>query len=393
MNHEVVKELFTWPVIFVVILFAPLLGKRLMLPVIVVEILFGILMGRSWLNIIPETSELLDFFSEFGLVYLMFLAGLEVDFRELKGRKRKAILIALASIGVPFIAGWWLGPLVGVAPLLSGTILCTTSLGLVLPLSKELGLTREHQHVLLASVFIVDIISIFLLAFAITLSEGAVQAAFGYSFALILLLFLVPWILNHFGVPERVDKWIREKGHFDVEVRFAFALIGVMAALTELLEFHSIMGAFIAGLIISELDAETSDLNRRLESFGYGFFIPLFFLLMGARMDLPLLFSDMSNVWLLILLIVVGISSKAVGVFFASRIAGFKNREAWANGLIHSARLSLIIAAVKIGLELGLVDETNFSLFMILAIASAIIGPIAARALLGGEKKPQPEPA
>ena len=376
-------------IIFAAITVIPLLAKRIRLPVIVIEIIFGIMLGKSLLGIIPDHS-IIDFFSSFGLVYLMFLAGLEVNFEKVRTYFSKTILITAFSVAVPFIAGVLLSAYVGVHPLLLGTIFSTTSLGLVLPLTRELKYRGEFLHILMSSVVLVDILSLFMLGFSITFIQGLLGISFIYSLLAVLLMFLLPWLIKKWKIRERIAHWESDKSHFDLEVRFSFALILVLGAISGELGFHTIIGAFVAGLIISELTPTASVLENKLESFGYGFFIPLFFIFMGANVDLPLLFSNLGGIVMLAAIITVGILAKTFGAGIVARIAGFSWRESIAMGLFHSARLSLIIAAVEIGRRVGLISDSLFTAFVILAIVSAILGPSLGKYILL-KRKPEGE--
>jgi Kef-type K+ transport system membrane component KefB len=370
-------------IIFVAVTIIPTVAKKLRLPVIVAEIIFGIIIGRSLLNIVPD-HQAIDFFSSFGLTFLMFLAGLEIDFNEVKRNIIRTIVITAFSIGLPFYVGFRLAAVIGFDyPFLLGTILSTTSLGLILPLARELQCKETLLHTLLGSVVLVDIISMFLLGFALTITpETKINTSLFYSAGLLLVLFFLPVLVAHKGIQDRINKWFSESSHAEIEVRLAFALIFVFGAVAEELEFHSIIGAFIAGLIISECTQTAPMLRSKLEGFGYGFFIPLLFIIIGAKVDLPSLFANLTNILVLVIIIGLAIGAKAAGVSAASLLCGFRARESLAMGLFHSARLSLIIAAVEIARKMELMDESLFSTFVILAVVSAIFGPSVGKGIL-----------
>ena len=370
-------------VIFTAIAIAPYLSAKLRLPLIIVEIIFGIIFGRTLLNIISD-EPVFELLKSFGLIYLMFLAGLDIDIESIKENLYRTAFIALASISVPFTMGAAISSHVGMHPLYLGVIFSTTSLGLILPLAKELEYRKDFFHILLGSVILVDILSMFLLAFSITWIHGDFELSFLYSLLLILLLFLIPYFINKMeDFQKRVRAWLCDEAHFEQGVRFSFALIATLVTLSGKLGFHAIIGAFIAGLIISEImPKEKGLLERKLESFGYGFFIPLFFILVGAKVNLSAILSNVKNLEVLAIILFVGIASKVVGVGTASGVAGFSMRESLSMGFLHSARLSLIIAGVEIGSKLGLIDENLFSIFMILAMVSAILCPSVGKHLL-----------
>ncbi|MFW6174370.1 MAG: cation:proton antiporter [Chloroflexota bacterium] len=369
-------------IMFVGITVIPPVARRVGIPVIVGEIIFGIVVGKSFLDAIPE-NEIVDFFSSFGLVYLMFLAGLEVDFGQVRRGFLKPLSIAGASLAVPFTAGAALGEVVDVHPLLLGTILSTTSLGLVLPIVRDMQSNERMAQFLLVSVTLVDIASMFLLAFSIGAVQGDLGVEFLYSFLLILVLFFLPWVVGRRVVKEKIVDRLSQEGYFETEVRLAFALVFLLTVVAEELGYHGIVGAFIAGLIVAEIfPAIAPPIEEKLESFGYGFFIPLFFIIVGSNVNLPSLFSSTGSLTALALIVTVGLLSKAVGVSAASWLLRFSVRESLAFGLFHMARLSLIIAAAEIALDLEMIGENIFSMLVLLALVSGLVGPTLGKLVL-----------
>ena len=369
-------------VVFAGIVLIPPVARKTGLPVIVAEIIFGMLIGRSLFDLIPD-HEMIEFFSSFGLAYLMFLGGMETDFAKLTRRAfRQAFLVVAVSILVPFLTGFLLGGWVDVNRFLLGTIFCTTSLGLTLPLLKSGKFRPRFARILLASVVLVDIISLFLLAFVLSGLEGSLTARFSYSFIIILALFFLPWLIRKRKLRRKITLRLSKDSLFDIEVRLAFALIFILAAISAQLGFHAIIGGFIAGLIASEVLPQKILREEKLQSFGYGFFIPMFFIFTGARVNLPGVFADVSNLTIMIVVVAAGILSKIIGVGVAARFTGFKLRDSIALGLFHSARLSLIIAAADMSIRLGLISENLFAMLIILAVVSATMAPALGRRVL-----------
>jgi len=371
-------------VIFVGIVFMPPLSRRLGLPVIVAELMFGVIIGVSFLDLIPSDEQVLEFFASFGLVYLMFVVGIEADLGAIyrEGNLKKVIAVACASLLLPFAAGVGTSYVAGVHPLLLGTIFCTTSIGLILPLLKEISSSKAFSQILISSVVFVDIISIFLLAFVLTAIEGSIGVEFVYGLLVMVLLLILPWVLSRKRIRNTIEEKIAKEAHFDIEVRISFALIFLLAATASILGFHAIVGAFIAGLIVSEVIPKHAQLEQKLQSFGYGFFIPLFFILVGAKVNLPVLFSNTHNVGILILIVVAAVLSKAVSVAVATKLIGFKHRESLAFGIFHCARLSLIIAAAEVARELGLIGDSLFASLVILAIVTTTVAPVIGKRIL-----------
>ena len=375
----------TLVIVFAGVVLLPVIARKIGIPVIVSEILFGIVIGKSLLNLVPEHA-IIDFFSSFGLTYLMFLAGLETDFGRMRWKiLKKVLLIVLASISIPFLSGALLSFWVPIHPLLFGTILSTTSLGLILPLLKDLKFTRRISQMLLFSVVLVDIISLFLLAFVLATVQGALELRFLYSFLAVVILFLIPWLINKRKLRRRFIARFFKQSYFDLEMRVAFALIFFLGAISLQLGFHTIVGAFIAGLLISEILPRTTLEEEKLQSFGYGFFIPLFFIFTGAKVNLATVFSDLNNISVLLVVVAVGMLSKVVSVAIAARLSGLDMRKSAAFGLFHTARLSLILAAADISIGLGLIDEALFAIFIILAIISATVAPALGKYIMSGK--------
>jgi len=364
-----------------IVLIAPI-ASRIGIPVNVAEILFGIVIGVSLFDLIPK-SPIIDFISSFGLGYLMFLAGLEVNFERLDQRTlKKTVAIAAASVSIPFLAGALLSFWVDVHVLLLGTIFCTTSIGLILPLSKDPRLAKRLSNMLLPSVVLVDIMSVFLLSIALTTAEGSLDISFLYSFITMLALFVLPLFLSRERVRRKIQGMLDRGRHLDMEVKIAFALIFLLTAASGWLGFHYIIGTFIAGLMISTVLPKTTSVLKDFRSIGWGFFIPMFFIFIGAEVNLPALFSNVHNLIILLVIIAVGILSKLIGVGLVAKLSGLSLRQSTACGLFHSARLSLIVAAADISIMLGLVDESLFSMFVILAIVSATVAPVLGKYLL-----------
>ena len=371
-------------IILLAITIAPIIVRYTHIPVIVIELIIGIIMGKSLLDIIPSNA-LFDFFSSFGLIFIMFLAGLEMDFSKIRKSITKTTVIALFSLAVPFFSGFYIASYLDIHPLILGSVICTTSLGLILPISRELDHHKEFATVLFGSVILIDILSIFILSFSIIFIRGNFNFTFYYSIILLLVLFILPIVLNRSNVKKRISDWIEEKSRFAIMVRISFALLVILAAISEELGFHSIVGAFIAGLIISEITPKACQLEAKLESFGYGFFIPFFFILVGSRIDIPILFSSLATIRVLLIILTIALLSKFISVTLVTRVLQFNWKESLSMGFLHTARLSLIIAVAEIGRELNLVDENLFSSFMIVAMVSAIIGPVAGKYMLKEE--------
>ena len=378
------SEIYALALILSAVFITYIASRRFDLPVIVLEVLTGIMLGKSVLNIISYDIWL-DFLADFGLMYLMFLAGLEMGVKEFR---KGSVLLALGSLMTPFLLGALLGLFLGVPPLLLGTLLSTTSIGVVLPVLRGLTHDKDFKRLTLESAFLVDTLSMFLLTLSLETSRGTTLILLAFSLVFALTLFILPVTLRKLNISEKMQQWSGEREHFDYEVRLCFALIAFLAVVFEILGFHMVLGSFLAGLIVSELTVKGGALERRLSDFGYGFFIPLFFIAVGLTVNIRALIRPE---WLsmLLLLLAMGVGGKLLGVAAIGKILGLSTNAGLAMGILHSARLSLILAGAKIGLELGLLTEEVYSTIVIFAIITVLLCPAIARRFLRktGEEK------
>ncbi|HDI31780.1 MAG TPA: cation:proton antiporter, partial [Thermofilum sp.] len=213
-------------VIFAIISLIPFFSRKTGFPVVVAELIAGIILGKSFLNLVPTEEPIIKFLSSFGLTYLMFLAGLEVSFGKLSFSVLRTIPISISSLLLPFTTGMYLSKIIQANPLFLGSVFSTTSLSLTLPLSKEISYEKNRwKDFLLVSVILVDIISMFVLAFSLTLIKGPIEVSFFYSILAVLSLFLIPFMASKRKLGEKIESWISKNSHFETGVRLSFALI------------------------------------------------------------------------------------------------------------------------------------------------------------------------
>jgi Kef-type K+ transport system membrane component KefB/Trk K+ transport system NAD-binding subunit len=368
--------------------------KRLRLPIVVGEILAGILVGRSGFRLVEHEDPLLHLLAELGFVFLMFLSGMEVDFSTLWLSRRKAdpksssherwgplslgALNFLGTVVLSALAGWglWKLELVHNAWMMA-LILSTTSLGVVVPVLKEHGLSSgRYGQTLLIAALIADFVTMLLITVLVAvLSGGAAMRILliGVLFGAFFLLYRLGSFLNRVTVVRRT---LEELSHAtaQIKVRAAFALVLVFVALSEVIGAEVILGAFIAGAIIAMLRTERDiGLLHQLEGIGFGFFIPVFFIMVGVNFNLPSLLTSEGALWLLPLLLLAAVVVKLVPAI-VFRLA-YSWKESLAAGVMLSARLSLIIAAAAIGTRLEVISDSVNAAIILVAIITVTTAP------------------
>ena len=361
------------------LLLAALPGPRV--PGVVGEVLAGVALGSSGLGWIDPTGPYQDFLFLFGLAFLLFLAGLEVDPAILRAREvgRAALgmgirlAIALAIALALTVAGLL------ERPLLVAVLLASTSLGIVLAVLTERELLRARfGQRLLLSAAVADVATVLLL----TVFFSADARSPGVRLALIALLVVLAaatvltlrTAARRRGLPALVERLSGATSQ--VRVRGSFALLLAFVALAAELGLEVILGAFIAGAIIAVLAGGRlpAIYHEKVDAIGYGFFVPVFFILTGARLDVPALLADPQALSLVPLLLVAVFVVKGVpALLYRDEFTG---RHAAAAGALQSAQMTLTVAGVEIGRRTGQIDAALGSALVAVALASVLLAPL-----------------
>jgi len=385
MAENFILEMF---IVFMLILFSPVLSRFLKMPVIVIETLFGILLGPSILGILKE-EHWLSTMALIGFIYLMFVVGLEVELGLLRKKFSKVVAISLGSFLVPLTIGYLVGHYYKLPPEFIGVALSTTSMGVVLPTVKEYAKSKsEMAQTLLGAAILVDVVSMLALAYVIEREYLSLDKLV-FFVASILGLIIAIAILKKWEPVKNKIKALTRSHHLDI--RFCIALIFGFAALAEFTGIHAIIGAFAAGLLVSEIGEKVEGLMEKLLSFGYGFFIPIFFITVGIKTDLRLVFGNIRGIEILLALIAAGFLGKILGTYIISRATGFTKYESLSMSFAMSARLSLIIAAAELGLASGIISSEIYSILVLLAIISVLLSPTLSKIVIGKEIPKVPE--
>lgn len=350
------------------------------IPVVVAEILVGIVVGKSGFNLIAQDSWL-ELLSMFGLIYLMFLSGLEINFSMLSQRQTKPGAIKPISAAVIIFVGIMLlafgmsyvFSMFGLIddPYLMTLIIATISLGVVLPVLKERRLTETPlgQTILLVTV-LSDLATMILLAVYIaTFDDNSRQMLY-------LLLFFALVVGTYLVIRKLTKRKVFDvlrMGTVQIGTRAVFALILLFVVLSESLHIEMILGAFLAGVIVSLL-SPSKELVHQLDSFGYGFLIPIFFVMVGVNLDLIELFQDMQIVVLIPLLLLAILLSKLIPVFYLRKWHSWK--EVTGIGFLLSSTLSLVIAAAAVANDMGLINDAMEGALILVAVISCLVSPI-----------------
>src|ERR671926_477952 len=344
--------------------FALGLFPRLQLPSVVLEIVAGIVAGPSVLGIV-HVDQTVQVVALLGLGFVLFLAGLEIEFDKLRGPVLKLTGLAFAlSFAVALVVSFGLkaAGLVD-TPLLVAIILCATSLGVLIPVLKDAGeIATPFGQLIVAAASIADFGAIILLSVFFS-GEGGIGSTLlllGALFALAAVIFGVVRGAEH-SMRLREDLLRLQDTTAQIRVRAALVVFVGFAALAHQLGLEVILGAFIAGAIVSLVDRDEvmthPDFRRKLEAVGFGVFIPAFFVTSGVRFDLDALTASTSSllmvpIFLAALLVARGLPARA-----NRRV--LDARQTAVAALRQATSLPFIVAATAIGMELGLIDAAG----------------------------------
>lgn len=355
--------------------------KLNIIPVVVAEIIVGLILGESGFNIV-HPDMWLETLSLLGFIFLMFLSGLEIDFSAFAGGRKKEknapnsfVVASIYFLGIfafsyiLSLAFVWAGFIDNA--LLMTLIISTISLGVVVPTLKESQIMKTNigQTILLVAV-IADLVTMVLLAVFVSMyseDQG--------NMWLLLILFGAGVLLYFLGKRFRNLSFLEtmSKGTIQIDTRAVFTLIIFLVALSESVGAENILGAFLAGVLVSLL-SPNPDLVHKLDSFGYGFLIPVFFVMIGVELDIWSLFKDPKVLLLMPLLLVALYASKLIPALVMRKWFDWKT--ILASGFLLTSTLSLVIAAATIGERMGIISEQVSGALILVAVISCIISPI-----------------
>ena len=373
------------------------LFPRLRLPSVVVEIVAGIVVGPSVLGIV-EVDQVIEVLALVGLGFVLFLAGLEIEFEKLRGSVLRLTALGFVvsfAIAVVVALGLSAGGLVE-TPLLVAIILCATSLGVIVPVLKDSGeIASPFGQLIVAAASIADFGAIILLTLFFS-GEGGVGSTLLLLGALLVLAAVV------FATVRGAERSMRIKADLlrlqdttaQIRIRAAIVLFVGFAAVAEELGFEVILGTFIAGAIISLLDRDEvmthPDFRRKLEAIGFGFFIPVFFVTSGVRFDLDALVAEASNLAMVPVFLAALLLVRGLPALLYRRV--LDARRTAVAGILQATSLPFIVAASAIGLELGLIDAAESAALIGAGLLSVLAFPVAGLAVLRGGRQPAVTP-
>jgi Kef-type K+ transport system membrane component KefB len=377
---------FVFALLLLIILLMPILLKKIRIPGIVGLILAGVAIGPKGFHVI-ELDAAIKLLSTIGLLYIMFLAGLEIDFRDFQRNRNKSLVFGFLTFSIPLSIGTFTTLYVLNFPFNSALLLASmyaTHTLISYPIVSRLGVTKnEAVTITVGGTIITDTAALLLLSFITATAKGGtwddIALKMGLSFTIFLIVVM--------GIFPRIARWFFKNVESEGASQYIFALLVVFASavMAELANVEPIIGAFMAGLVLNRLIPHSSVLMNRVNFVGNALFIPLFLISVGMRVDLSVLFADINSWKVAITIITVAYLTKWLAAFITQKIFHYSATERRIIFGLGSSHAAATLAIVLIGFDLKLFDASvlNGTILMILVtcLASTFITENAAKKL------------
>jgi Kef-type K+ transport system membrane component KefB/nucleotide-binding universal stress UspA family protein len=374
--------------------------QRIGQPAVMGQLLAGLILGPSVFGLIwpdaqhalfphaPEQKAMVDGISQFGILLLLLLTGMETDLKLVRKVGHAAISVSLAGVAVPFVCGVALGEFLPeqllpdgghrlVTALFLGTALSISSIKIVAAIVRDMNFTRRDLgQVIVSSAIAEDTIGWIIIAITFSLAQsGGIDLASLAKSVIGTAVFLVASLTVGRRAVALAIRWANDSlaSEFAV-ITTILVIMGVMALITHAIGVHTVLGAFVSGVLIGESPILTRHIDEQLRGMIMAFFMPVFFGLAGLSADLTIL-ADRTLLLLALGLIVIASFGKFAGAFIGGKIGGLNFREALALACGMNARGSTEVIVATIGLSMGALSQTLFTMIVAMAITTTMAMP------------------
>jgi Kef-type K+ transport system membrane component KefB/nucleotide-binding universal stress UspA family protein len=378
------EPIVPYAILLVVILVVPTLFERLRLPGLVGLLAAGIVLGPHGFDLLQSDLPIISLLSDIGLVYLMFVAGLEIDINRFRNSTNRALGFGSFTFGVPLIVGTMVGRIFGFdwnAAILIGSLFASHTL-LGYPIISRLGLVHnEAVTVTIGATVFTDISALLLLGVCVAVHTGQLNA-----FSLITLL---GWLTIYatvvlVGFDWAGKEFFRRSGE-DEGNQFLFVLLVVFLAAVgaQLIGVEKIVGAFLAGLAVNETLGE-GPVKEKVLFVGSVLFIPIFFVYLGLVIDLPTFAKSISALQLMLAIAFGLIASKFIAAVLAKLIYHYNWHETLTMWSLSIPQVGATLAATLVGYRAGLLSQAVLNSVVVLMLVTSTLGPLITRRFAKG---------
>ncbi|KQU17850.1 cation:proton antiporter (plasmid) [Priestia aryabhattai] len=362
---------------FAVLIFLlfPILMRKLRVPAIIGPIIAGIIIGPNGLEILERDSTI-QLLGTVGLLFIMFIAGLELDLDGFKKYRNRSILFGMLSFLIPLVLGVLIGlwlHLSMLSAILFGSIFSTHTL-LGYPSISRLGVAKNQAvTTAVGGTLLTDSLALLFLAVITGASEGHLTVGFfvyliiATALFAVVVLFLTPYL----------TKWFfkRSNNEGTTEFNFVLAILFVAGAISLFVGLEPIIGAFLAGLALNRYIYDHGPLMNRIRFTANALFIPFFLLSVGMLMDLSVLISSPKALLTIALITIVAIGSKLVASWVTSKVYGYSKNERNVIFGLSTTHAAATLAITLVGYEFGLFDQQIINAVIVVILVTCILGP------------------
>ena len=376
-------EFFPFFLILAAAVFFSEVFRRFNLPWVIALILAGVVIGPYGFEIV-ELNDTISFLGQIGLVFLMFMAGLESRLPTEDGSRGRITTLALANSLIPLVAGvaitFWLGYGWQTAALI-GITFVSSSVAIIIPTleSNNLLKTRIGRLIVPATVM-QDVFSLVLLSLLLhTIDPVTVLPLPIFYVLLFLLLVLLRWLVP---LIERFFErlYSGDEDPFQQELRLVLAILVGTVIVFELVGLHPIIAGFFAGLILSDT-IQTRRFKEKLRAISYGVFVPLFFVVIGMKTDITVFRESLNTLSVIAILVGASVLAKFVSAWVTARALRYPAADSTFIGAATIPQLSTTLAVITTGMELGILPPVLSTGLIVLSITTTLISPFMLRVL------------
>jgi Kef-type K+ transport system membrane component KefB len=358
-------------VLSTLLLIAPFVSNILKLPIVVTEIMLGAV--AHFLGILPH-NHLFELIAEVGFLYLMFLAGMEVNLRELFKIDKKILLYSGTFLFLLYILTLFSVYLFDLSKIFLAT-LPLISVGIIVTLQKEVG-KKEWLNLAMTVGVLGELVSIVILTILSGVFTYGVTPEL-YKAILILVGFISILVVGYFILkslfwwfPKIKHNLMPDNDKYNQDIRISFALFFILIAVMMYLHLDVVLGAFVAGMFIASFFYHNIELEHKLSPFGFGFLITIFFIHVGSGFDLKMLINEVLILKTLFILSIM-VSIRIISSFIFINIIGKK--ESILLGLSLSMPLTLLIATATVAYNGKSIDLLHYNAFVLASILEVIL--------------------
>ena len=378
--------------ILLIILFSPLLFKRFRVPGIIGLILSGVIIGPNFLHLIESTNSF-ELLSKTGLLYIMFLAGLEIDMQQFQHNRNKSIVFGALTFLIPIIIGYVVCIYVfqfSVWPALLLASMFSTHTLVSYPIVSNMGIIKNRAvQVTFGGTIITDSAVLILLGFITNVVTGEINSFFWFrtTLSLGLLVFCTLYLLP------KISRWFFRNIEAQASSHYIYvlAVVFISSYLSELAGVEPIIGAFLAGLGLNKIIPHSGILMNRITFIGNTLFIPFFLISAGMLVDLKLFFEGTSALLFAAVLLLVGLLTKYIAAWVTGSIYKYSKYETNIMFGLSVSHAAATMAIIKVGFDIHLFDQNVVNGTIILILISCLISSFvterASRAIAINEKE------